>query len=435
MYSQAIESLYPLSFRKEDALTLGNHLRHRHSVSIVGMKRVGISNFLRFFLSHNDFNKTYIKDDEKHIFVLVDLNDLVEREILPFWILTLKRIVDTLQVIDVPLAKKKEIENLFLKTIQMQDHFMAIDSVRQAFIALSELGFMPTLFLLHFDRIKDVVNPAFFDNLEGLINDSGHKLAYIFTSYRSLDQLSPKVFSQNALPFFSHNMYLSLASFTDLTTIIDNYMARYNQKLNKIQKEALINASGGHVQYLQLGLFVLLELEKNIPESEEEIYKLLRDDERIILQSEELWESLTEYEQAILTRFVRDEEITDKEKTEAIYLWESYIINTLGKKKFIFSPIFAEYLFAIVSNQPSNTQSVYFSKKENALFSLLKDRVGEICERDEIISSVWPEYGEVGISDWAIDRLVARVRAKLRQQKSKYEIRTIRTRGYQLLQK
>ena len=47
---QIAESVYPVTFRKQDASALGSHLLLRHSVEIVGIKRVGISNFLRFFL-------------------------------------------------------------------------------------------------------------------------------------------------------------------------------------------------------------------------------------------------------------------------------------------------------------------------------------------------------------------------------------------------
>jgi DNA-binding winged helix-turn-helix (wHTH) protein len=46
---------------------------------------------------------------------------------------------------------------------------------------------------------------------------------------------------------------------------------------------------------------------------------------------------------------------------------------------------------------------------------------------------VWPEVEELGVSDWAIDRLVARVRNKLKLQKSGFEIQTIKTRGYKLI--
>ena len=49
-----VETSYPLDFREDDAALLGEHLRHRHSVDIVGMKRVGISNFLRYALYRPD---------------------------------------------------------------------------------------------------------------------------------------------------------------------------------------------------------------------------------------------------------------------------------------------------------------------------------------------------------------------------------------------
>ncbi|MEK9178445.1 MAG: hypothetical protein AAB801_01545, partial [Patescibacteria group bacterium] len=77
-----IESLYPLDFRKEDSERLGALLSQRRSVALVGMKRVGISNFLRFFLNHRDIAKTYLRGGN-HFFIPVDLNDLVERETFP----------------------------------------------------------------------------------------------------------------------------------------------------------------------------------------------------------------------------------------------------------------------------------------------------------------------------------------------------------------
>ena len=58
-----------------------------------------------------------------------------------------------------------------------------------------------------------------------------------------------------------------------------------------------------------------------------------------------------------------------------------------------------------------------------------------MCEREDFIDAVWPEYAEAGVSDWAIDRLVARVRNKLKTQEIDYEIQTIITRVYKLVKK
>ena len=50
-----IESTYPLSFRQDEAGHLGEQLQQSHSVELVGMKRVGINNFLRFNSDCNPF--------------------------------------------------------------------------------------------------------------------------------------------------------------------------------------------------------------------------------------------------------------------------------------------------------------------------------------------------------------------------------------------
>lgn len=100
----------------------------------------------------------------------------------------------------------------------------------------------------------------------------------------------------------------------------------------------------------------------------------------------------------------------------------------------MFSQLFSHYVQTRAGSGFSG-KDVVFSRKEHALISFLQSKKGEICERDEIIDAVWPEYREFGVSDWSIDRLVARVRNKLRMQTSPFEIRTVRTRGYMLIER
>lgn len=97
----------------------------------------------------------------------------------------------------------------------------------------------------------------------------------------------------------------------------------------------------------------------------------------------------------------------------------------------LFSPLFKAYL-AYVSHVIENGKE--FTKKEHALFTFLKDHEGILCEREAIIDAVWSENKELGVSDWAIDRLVARLRNKLTIQGSLYQVVTVVTRGYKLVQ-
>jgi DNA-binding response OmpR family regulator len=132
----------------------------------------------------------------------------------------------------------------------------------------------------------------------------------------------------------------------------------------------------------------------------------------------------------------KGQQISEEEKKSASYLWDSGFIvenpEISGEKPMIFSPLFNYYLEQRQISK-NNGSGVELSRKENLLFTYLKGKIGIICEREEIIQAVWPEVEELGVSDWAIDRLVARLRVKLKSQDVKFEIQTVKTRGYKMV--
>jgi hypothetical protein len=427
MHAPVLEASYPITFQQKDAQKLGEYLRQRQCVDIVGMKRVGISNFLRFFLRHKDIIPTYISKTDDHLFIPVDLNDLVEQEVYPFWTLTLKRILDATEQSHLSPAVKQKISDLFDKSIQFQDLFLVIDNIRQALNLLVESGVYPTIFFLRFDRLKDTFNPSLFDNFEGLREASHNHAAFVFTSDRSLGSAFPE--ARSSLSVFAQTMYFTPANKEDIKIVYDAYKHRYNLSLPAEVEKALFVTVGGYMQYLQLGLIRLNELGQESFKTEKDIREVLLDDERIILQSEELWESLTVDEKRVLSQILSNQLVDPSLKEKAKYLWDTGVING---EAVIFSPLFGAYVGQIEHEEKRKRKTAHLTRKENLLFLLLKKQLGEICERDSIIEVVWPESQEFGVSDWAIDRLVARVRVKLREQDNPYEIQTIRTRGYKL---
>lgn len=427
-----IEAAYPLDFRREDAEELGDHLQHFHSVELVGMKRVGISNFLRFFLFHKQIKEQYLPHNGAHVFILIDLNDLIEREVFPFWRLAFKRIVDAIEEHDLSPEIKKKISSLFVSSIQSGDLFLTYDGVREALTLLARSGVQPVLFLSRFDRLKDVVTPEFFDNLQALKDATNQKLSYVFTSYRELEVLAPDVFAEKHVAMFTKNMYIKPAAQKDSKSIFDSFASRYELDLTPSFIDKIISLSGGHVQYLQFALVILHELGDERSEmSEEELLSTIAQDERIALQSEELWESLSEDEQEVLLQVFQNNEITQQDREEASYLWDSGFV----KGHSLFSPLFEQFVKTQLTDNSLDSNYVELSKKEHMLLELLKLKPNEITEREDIVEKVWPEYQEYGVSDWSIDRLVARLRSKLKKQKAPLEIQTIRTRGYKLLEK
>lgn len=428
MDSHIEESLYPLSFRKKDAKDLGEYLKNRKSVVLVGMKRVGISNFLRFFLYHEAIKKKYINDNKKHLFIPIDLNDLVERELYPFWVLTLKRIEDAVQSSDLSLEGKQYIDTLFLDSIQSKDLFLTIDCIRKSLLYLVEHKISPTIFFLRFDRMQDVVTPEFFANLQGLIDASHSNLSFVITSARSLESLAPEVFSRASISAFARTMYVAPGSSEDAQIIFDHTTKKNNMIFSPVSRKKILSIVDGYAQYLQFAISYLHEKKKS--NIDEKLFDELIKDERIALQSEELWESLRPEEKEVLLAYFENGKVSEEEKNRGSYLWNTGMIQEGGK---LFSPLFEEYVNQAVKIKKEPAQRKELSKKEHLLLTLLEENRGALCEREVIIQKVWPEVESYGVSDWAVDRLVARLRQKLKQTNSKFEIVTVKTRGYKLL--
>lgn len=425
------EAAYPLYFREDITKLLADHIAHRRSVELIGMKRVGINNFLHFFLYNKQAHKKYLLDQQDNLFILVDLDDLIERELFPFWRLLFKRIVDAVEQSKLTESIKKRVSQLFIASIQSGDLFLTYDGVRDALITIAKEA-NPTIFFTRFDRLHNVVTPEFFNNLESLREATSNKLSYIFTSFRELDAIAPNVFHKKSFYGFTHVMYMQPASYQDVEIMLLTFLERFNVKLTKQISELIIDMSGGHAQYLQLLLIILDELTRNKKKTfgEKEFAQAVSSDERVMLLSEELWENLLPEEQEALQAIVHGKRLTVTQKEQARYIWDTGIVQVKGKQQEIFTSLFTEFLLR--KGQEKEASGVDLSKKEHTLFTLLKENLNEICEREKIVTIVWPEYKEYGVSDWSIDRLIARVRSKLKKQKSPYEIVTVRTRGYKL---
>lgn len=349
----------------------------------------------------------------------------------PFWILTFKRIVDYVSKNNFLTNTKKQIESLFLDSIESRDHFLTIDGIRKSLLILIDQGYLPTIFYIRFDRIAQASTPEFFANFQGLIDAMHKKLSFVFTSARALDTLKPDVFTKHAVSVFADNMYVKPAHKKDVDIIFDAAIKKYDYVMSQKLQDELLSLVDGYNQYLQFALIILSEQE-TLPVNSAQLLSLLLSDERIMLQSEELWESLHTEEKELLTKIAAKRKTSVKDSN---YLLTTGIISLSGKTYQLFSPLFEFYLLERLKEKQKENQKMELSKKEHLLMQYLEENKNEVCEREIIIERVWPEAETLGVSDWAVDRLVARVRQKLKSQDYSHEIVTIKTRGYKLTTK
>lgn len=399
-------------YRNDDVAFLAEHIRHNHSIELVGMRRVGINNFLRHFFLHHQYGKT-----DKQMYIFLDLNNLVEREAFPFWQLTLKRIADAVRDLVVDPVLRKEISSIFESAIQYQSLQMTYDGVREALSALVKNGIQPVIFFNRFDRVVNIMSESFIDNIYGLYDASGQRLSCVFTSYRPLADFYKKKLSIDQF----YTRYLVPLNSENAEVHIDEYQKKYAVVFDAPGRRACIALAGGHVQYLRVLMDIVREM-KPIPSK---LPAAAFKDERILLLSEELWESLIDDEKIELKQIISG----TKKDTPQGYLSKTGMVQ--GTR--IFSDIFAEFIKRRSDESKQSGQATDFTRKEHLLFNFLKEHLDTICERDRIIEKVWPENAEDGISDWSIDKLMERLREKIKKQSLPYQVVTVRTRGYKMV--
>src|SRR6185503_853997 len=95
-----------------------------------------------------------------------------------------------------------------------------------------------------------------FLNLQGLREATGQKVSFVFTSYKSLENLVPDAKPQECLEILD-SLFLKPAQQKDMISIFQTLEKRYDLKKTETMIKKVIDLSGGHVQYLQLALVFL----------------------------------------------------------------------------------------------------------------------------------------------------------------------------------
>lgn len=425
------ETSYPLNYREEDSIALASLIKKQESVCLVAMKKVGISNFVRFFFHHPEIKKKYFgKEGDNFIFIFCDLNNLLEVSKKSFWMFILKRFYEQIKESSFGMGVEKKVEDLYKEASIGADAFLCFDNLKKGLeFLVSQTDCYVVLILLRFDRLLPILDKDFFINLQSLLDAVKFHLIYLTTSVRPLPELCPEIFKGAHIATFAYTYFVKPAKIEEIKAISSYFKLTQNYcpKINSKIKDEILKLGGGHNMLTRLiGISFSESAKTNL------IADDLLGDERILLILEEIWENLTPVEQNFLTRLVREEKI---EKTAKIdYLLKAGILKDGNGQFLLFSPLFKGYILKKLQIPKEELQRE-FTKKENLLLSFLLENKEKICGRDEIINAVWPEYkvsDDLAVSDWSIDRLVWRLRGKIKTRGENYKIITIRGRGYKL---
>lgn len=393
--------------RLEDRKFLDSCIEKGQDVELIGMKRVGIGNFLDVFLKESIHIQT-------KLFVRINIQELYDIEGRSFYTLLLKDFVNSILRSSCEESIKRSALTLE-ESLQTHGDIHHVKEIIYSILNILQKNNIPVvIFFIRFDRLEPILNQGYFNELYNL-KKNNRNLTFVFTSYIPLKTFVPKL--ENMHNLITYYIKPLISSETQhLLLFLTNY-AQVSLSINSMHK--LIGLSGGHTQLLRL--LVLLAKNKGTEYAIEHAFT----DEQIELQCDELFTSIPQDEQKLLIQLVNN---SLNSSIEDLYISKSGIVV----KNTLFSPIFVYYINHIPSliNQED---TITLTKKEKLLFEVLIQHKDSITEREHIMKYVWPELYELGgVSDWTLDKLVARLRRKLEMNKNGYSIITHKTRGFLL---
>lgn len=281
-----------------------------------------------------------------------------------------------------------------------------------------------------------VVSEESIDFINNLITFSSEDKTYRFLFVSELDLTHPDItkFFPAQTKLFNSINYYSLYDYKNSLSFLDHVAEEWNFVADKNMMEKIAERCGGH--------FMLLKeaLRRHKLDSQQSIDDICNS-ETIKFRTEQIYFSLLPSERAVLKKIVMNgalDEDSNSEVHSARYLkkiglirdniitipvLETYIKNSLPRPNIGLSQNHIIVNNVIVDNN--------FSRKELKAFRLLLTRENHIVSREEIAESIWPIDTQSHYSEWAIDRIMSRLRDKIELiGLDKSILQTVRGKGY-----
>jgi hypothetical protein len=343
----------------------------------ISFTTIGISDFGRtVFLKH--LASLPLADK----FIFVDIYELATFSRLELYRLLLKQLgkeTDTKDEEEIILGIRQELEKL-------------VKINKKVVVILNRLD----LVNFKFDRI-------FFDNLRAFRKIGEDQIVFIFGVCNPIHSFAGDSMLGSDVLFYSHISYLALYNKKDLLELAQHFSQDIS---DKTRLEQALELSGGHFQLFQL----VLQNRQLSPIDNEFIQLALKNIYRHLNHDQK--------KQVLKVALGKVAEINDD------YLIKTGFVKKTVSTNQLFSPLMADYV--------KNHSGVKLSTKENKLFKLLKNNLGEILSREQIFDKVWEENTE-GATDWALDALAYRLRKNPAFMNSGYILENHKKQGYSLI--
>lgn len=247
-----------------------------------------------------------------------------------------------------------------------------------------------------------------------------HSIHFILTMYQNWDEAT---FSQSIVPFnslFQHIIKPSHRTDDEIRHFIQYRLNVWNHELTREAADLIVKEAGGMPLFAKAAVRIA---KKKSMTTLSEIQGLVRTQTEYVERVKLFWYSLRTEQQTLL-RQIASGSIPSQNPTIDQLLHIGIVQeNSLTRDYSIRSKSLHRFLAGEkIINIQEIAQLAHLSAQEQKVFSMLCSPIGRIVPRDEIAKTIWSKNTEQKYSDWALDKVISRMRQKLASVKNQNKI-------------
>jgi hypothetical protein len=444
----------PGLFRLSDIEFILRAAADGHSASIVGVSNVGKSSLLRAACLPETQAQTLGARAVEFAFIYVDCNLMLTLTPQGFYEVTLRAAQDAIKHIGVSEALAAHLTELYRRVIEPSSEFGVPLAFNDAVDALSR-GLDRHIVILfdEFDEPFARLDSRVFLNLRALADKFDKRLSYVVATTAPLGARSVDSDVGEFVELFVGNQRtLGMLSDDEARALAANWASGDGVELDRHELDFIVEQAGGHAGLIQAVTRVVLLVASGAPPGAHSqglalVRERLEDDQIARAECSKLWSQLSDAEREALIDLALDP-AAGVEPARRTALTEKGILVADPTR------LFGSHFAGFVRRQRRARQSAHagvwldvdagevtvdgqrvptLTDLEYRLLLLLWGRLDKLCDKYQIVESVWGQDYIDEVDDARIEKLVSRLRAKLEQDPANPRyLLTVRGRGYKL---